>query len=48
MAEAVHFDDQRDMPEDEFGDIIKTRTGMSSHELYQLHVHQVAHVFSCS
>lgn len=30
MAEAVQFDDQRDMVDDEFGDIIKTRTGRIS------------------
>lgn len=31
MAEAAQFDDQRDMVDDEFGDIIKTRTGRISY-----------------
>lgn len=33
MASAVPFDDQRDAAEDEFGDIIKTRTGRTNNKI---------------
>ena len=36
MAEVVPFDDQRDVAEDEFGDIIKTRTGKTSQKIISL------------